>query len=94
MNTVAESLVVNEGENGIWLVFWEIKELPGIPTDMIIATTTFQCVLQGNHDKLAFIFRSGSVNLAIQMIIDNKPSKKNEAESESYFKRFIQITGE
>ena len=45
MNTVAESLVVNEGENGIWLVFWEIKELPGIPTDMIIATTTFQCAL-------------------------------------------------
>ena len=63
---VAESLVVNEGENGNWLVFWEIKELPKVLTDRIRAFTTFQCA--GNHYKLGFIFHSSSMDLVIQNV--------------------------
>jgi len=35
--------VVNEGENGMWLEFCELKELPEVGTDDLTANTTFQC---------------------------------------------------
>jgi hypothetical protein len=55
---VAQSLVVNESENGMWLVFWELKELPQVKTNVITANSTFHCA--GFDYKLTFGFGCGA----------------------------------
>jgi hypothetical protein len=58
--------VVNEGENGMWLEFCELKELPEVGTDDLTANTTFQCA--GNDHLLIFSFRNGGVGLIYQIV--------------------------
>ena len=61
-----QSLVVNEGENGMWIVFWQLKELPTEKTDCLTANTKFQ--LAGNQCQMVLTYKNGGVELSIQIL--------------------------
>ena len=68
-----QSLVVNEGKNGVWIVFWELKKLPEIKTDCLTASTEFQCA--GNKYKVVFTYKNGGVDLNFQILSEGSSLK-------------------
>jgi hypothetical protein len=67
----AQSLVVNEGENGMWLVFWELKEVPEVQSyfpgqDRIAENTKFRCA--GNDYRLNLSFEPVRMLLVIEIV--------------------------
>ena len=39
-----QTLVVNEGDNGTWLVFWQLRDVPEQTSENVLtASATFQC---------------------------------------------------
>jgi hypothetical protein len=74
INTMRDTLLVNEVEKGLWIVFWELRETPELSQQQLVKETDlFSCA--GNNTKILFRLDPINLKVTLQVILKGKLSQ-------------------